>query len=101
MGIMGNWALHAINILLLHDFYIGTVLWCSENGENYATTTTTCTTIQHVPLVGTTSGPIPRVFGCGLTSYFGELKIPIYPASYLRGPSTLICLHYQQDGFMK
>ena len=24
-----------------------------------------------------TSGPIPRVLGCGLTSHFGDSKIPI------------------------
>ena len=34
-------------------------------------------TLRRIPLVLQTSHPIPRVSGCGLTSHFGELKIPI------------------------
>ena len=33
--------------------------------------------IRRLPLVLPTSGPIPRVLGCGLTSHFGDSKIPI------------------------
>ena len=40
-------------------------------------TAKTCITFRRLPLVLPTSGPIPRVLGCGLTSYFGELNIPI------------------------
>ena len=36
-----------------------------------------CMTLRRIPLVLPTSHPIPRVSGCGLTSHFGELKIPI------------------------
>ena len=35
--------------------------------------------LWQLPLVLPTSSPIPRVLGCGLTSHFGELKIPVYP----------------------
>ena len=41
-------------------------------------TAKTCITLQRVPLlVLPTSGPIPHVLGCGLTSHFGDLKTPI------------------------
>ena len=40
-------------------------------------TAKTCITLRRSPLALPTSGPIPRVLGCGLTSYFGELKVPI------------------------
>ena len=41
-------------------------------------TAKTCITLRRLPLVLPTSGPIPRVLGCGLTSHFGASKIPIY-----------------------
>ena len=40
-------------------------------------TAKTCKTLRHLPLVLPTSSPIPRVLGCGLTSYLQELNIPI------------------------
>ena len=39
--------------------------------------TKTCITLRRLPLALPTSGPIPRVLGCGLTSHFGDSKIPI------------------------
>ena len=36
-----------------------------------------CILLRRLPLVLPTSAPIPRVLGCGFTSHFGELKIPI------------------------
>ena len=40
-------------------------------------TAKTCITLRRLPLVLPTSGPIPHVLGCRLTSHFGDLKIPI------------------------
>ena len=40
-------------------------------------TAKTWITLRRLPLVLPTSGPIPRVFGCGMTSHFGDSKIPI------------------------
>ena len=39
-------------------------------------TTKTCITLRRLPLFLPTSGPIPRVLGCGLTSHFGDSNIP-------------------------
>ena len=39
--------------------------------------TNTCISLRQLPLVLPTNGPVPRVLGCGLMSYFGESKIPI------------------------
>ena len=36
-----------------------------------------CIRLRRLPLVLPTSGPLPRVLGCGLTSQFGELKTSI------------------------
>ena len=48
-----------------------------------------CITLRRLPMVLPTSGPIPRVLGCGLTSHFGELKIPINPFwEYQNPPKT-------------
>ena len=40
-------------------------------------TAKTCITLRPLPLVLPTSGPIPCVLGCGLTSHFVDSKIPI------------------------
>ena len=45
--------------------------------------TKSCIMLRRLPLVLPTSGPIPLVLGCGLTSHFGDSKIPIVNLMHL------------------
>ena len=42
-------------------------------------TAKTCITLRRLPVVLPTSGPIPRVLGCGLTAHFEDSNIRILP----------------------
>ena len=70
------------------------IFWQIKKKWQIIITAKTYITLRRLPLVLPTSGPIPRVLGCRLTSHFGDSKIPKYPECKLKEKKTCLWKHW-------